>query len=207
MNVFQPIKRSITDPQRYHESSRLRPSRDADAVTQAWKKDNRVASHVASLSQSVALLQRELSNVKTRLPFSDSSIGSSVQLAKIKTGGTANLANDYLTVNLVSWDGDTETVETDDTDVAVPPTLRVAETPTVPVAIEGSYSFAISPAYADGDYLIVASVPDGTGVTVDDVSLTWVDVTPGRAWGVKLPICIDGVTYWQVTHGESITTT
>lgn len=125
-----------------------------------------------------------------------------IQVAKITS--VAGLATNYIEAKLADFRGGSESLAASAVKVALPPLLWEAEKPTSSVS---GYTFEREPAYAVNDYIAVASVPQGTGVEVSDVQVVWQDVTVGRAWAVKLPICIDGIIHYQLTHGGSITST
>ena len=134
--------------------------------------------------------------------FGGQEAGSSIRIAKITS--VAGLESNYIEAKLADFTSGSESLDDSAVKVALPPLLWEVEKPTSSVA---GYTFEREPAYAVNDYIAVASVPQGTGVEVSDVQVVWQDVTVGRAWAVKLPICIDGIIHYQLTHGGSITST
>lgn len=129
--------------------------------------------------------------------------GSAVRLAKISS--VANLASDYIEVLLATWSGSSASFESTAVKVAIPPGLRAADITACNTVNPVGYTHGRVPEYVVNDIIQVAQVPQGTGVTVSGDSLTWCDVTPGRALGVRLPLCLGGVPYYMKVHGGPIT--
>lgn len=112
---------------------------------------------------------------------------------------------DYVGGQAMTYDPDTSAgSEGQEVFIALPPLLRAAQQPTSGAG--STYEHALHPAYAEGQTIVAAFVPEGTGVQdANGDDCKWVDVTPGRAWAVELPLCIGGLQYSAPVHCGDIT--
>ena len=137
--------------------------------------------------------------VRVRLASS----GNKVQQFLIST---VYAGEDYVAGKPMTYDPATSagTAGPDGTFIAVAPLLRQAQKPTS--APGGTYVHSLHPAYAVDQLIVAAFVPEGTGVADENGNdCKWVDVTPGRAWAVPLPLCLGGLQYSAPVHCGDIT--